>query len=90
MDEIMDHGYPKISETKILKEFINTGLNKLGGEAIHKDKDNKLFENMTGKISWRTDSIKHTKNEVYHNILEKVNSLVFILNKHRSQRKEFY
>jgi AP-1 complex subunit mu len=79
LDEIMDHGYPQISETKVLKEFIKTESNKLGvfGESNQSQKgNNKLSENMTGKISWRTENIKYKNNEVYLDVVEKVNSLV--------------
>lgn len=31
LDEMMDHGYPQITEEKVLKEFIKTEANKLDG-----------------------------------------------------------
>ena len=31
LDEMMDHGYPQITEVKVLKEFIKTEANKLEG-----------------------------------------------------------
>ena len=29
LDEMMDHGYPQITETKLLKEYIKTEANKM-------------------------------------------------------------
>ena len=31
LDEMMDHGYPQITEVKVLKEFIKTEANKMEG-----------------------------------------------------------
>jgi AP-1 complex subunit mu len=32
LDEMMDHGYPQITEVKILKEYIKTEANKMAKE----------------------------------------------------------
>ena len=32
LDEIMDHGYPQLTEVKVLKEFIKTEANKLAAD----------------------------------------------------------
>ena len=74
----MDHGYPQTTDTKVLKEFIKTESNQLFG-LINKEniaKNNKLTESMTGKTCWRQEGIKYKNNEVYLDVIEKVNSVV--------------
>ena len=78
MDEIMDHGYPQTTDTKLLKEFIKTESNSLLG-VINKEnsaKNNMITGCITGKTSWRKEGIKYKNNEVYLDVIEKVNSLV--------------
>lgn len=78
----MDHGYPQLSDTKVLKEFIRTESNKLGvlaevmNQGDRKINNDQLSKNITGKTSWRTEGIKYKNNEVYLDVVEKVNSLV--------------
>ena len=69
LDEIMDHGYPQISESKILKEYIKTESNEL------KKEDEKMGRFITGKIA-RPEGIKYKKNEAYLDVIEKVDSLI--------------
>jgi AP-1 complex subunit mu len=71
----MDYGYPQMTDTKILKEFIRTESNKLS-DKNSKRNDNKLTEEFTRKCSWRPDGIKYKNNEVYLDVIEKVNSLI--------------
>ena len=76
----MDHGYPQTTDTKVLKEFIKTESNQLS--TLSKDntaKNNKLTESMTGKTCWRQEGIKYKNNEVYLDVIEKVNSLVSLI-----------
>ena len=80
LDEIMDHGYPQTTDTKVLKEFIKSESNQLSG-LINKEstaKNNRLTESMTGKTCWRQEGIKYKNNEVYLDVIEKVNSVVII------------
>ena len=64
-----------MTDTKILKEFIRTESNKLFGDKNAK-KDTKLTEEFTRKCSWRPDGIKYKNNEVYLDVIEKVNSFI--------------
>lgn len=64
----MDHGYPQISEAKVLKEYILSGANKL---AVAKPP-----QAVTNIVSWRTEGIKYKKNEVFLDVIEKLNLLV--------------
>jgi AP-1 complex subunit mu len=68
LDEVMDHGYPQIAEVKVLKEYITQGANKL---AVVKPP-----QAVTNIVSWRTEGIKYKKNEVFLDVVEKLNLLV--------------
>jgi len=68
LDEMMDNGYPQTSETSILKEFITQESNKL--EIV------KAPTAVTNVVSWRPEGIKHRKNEVFLDVIEKLNLLV--------------
>jgi len=69
MDEVMDFGYPQISETKILKEYILQEGNKLESNA-------RPPQAVTQAVSWRPEGIRHRKNEVFLDVIEKLNLLV--------------
>lgn len=68
LDEVMDFGYPQISEVKVLKEYITQGAHKL---AVSKPP-----VAVTNTVSWRTEGIKYKKNEVYLDVIEKLNCLI--------------
>jgi AP-1 complex subunit mu len=68
LDEVMDFGYPQISEVKVLKEYITQGAHKLAFQ--------KPPQAVTNIISWRTEGIKYKKNEVFLDVVEKLNLLV--------------
>ena len=68
LDEVMDFGYPQISEVKVLQAYITQGAHKL---AVAKPP-----QAVTNIVSWRTEGIKHKKNEVYLDVVEKLNLLV--------------
>ena len=80
LDEMMDFGYPQITEVKILQEFIKTEANKLQGDR-KKNKQDKITDltvptAASNVVSWRPDNIKHFKNEVFLDVIEKLNILV--------------
>ena len=68
LDEVMDHGWPQIAEVKVLKEYILNGAHKL---ALAKPP-----QAVTNVVSWRTEGIRHKKNEVFLDVVEKLNLLV--------------
>ena len=82
LDEIMDHGYPQLTEVKVLKEFIKTEANKLAAtDKKKKSKEEKITDIMvptaaSNVVSWRPEGIKHAKNEVFLDVIEKLNLLV--------------
>ena len=69
LDEVMDHGYPQTTETKILKEFIKTESNRI------KVKPTQNLDFFTGAKN-RPDGIKYKINQAFLDVVEKVNSLV--------------
>jgi len=84
LDEMMDNGYPQITEEKVLKEYIKTDAHKLeamGGKKKGKNQKEQLSDMMiptavSNVVSWRPEGIKHTKNEVFLDVIEKLNILV--------------
>jgi AP-1 complex subunit mu len=72
LDEILDHGYPQTTETRILKEFIKTESN----QKMDTKKELELSKTFTNVISWRTDNIKYKKNEAYLDVIEKVDCII--------------
>jgi len=69
LDEMMDFGYPQLTESKILQEFITQQGNKLKSQ-VH------VPAQATAVVSWRQDNIKYRKNEVFLDVIESINLLV--------------
>ncbi|KAM3573795.1 hypothetical protein VYU27_004216 [Nannochloropsis oceanica] len=69
MDETMDFGYPQTTEAKILREYITQEGNRL--EAAPRPP-----VALTNTVSWRSEGIKHRKNEIFLDVIEKLNLLV--------------
>merc|ERR1719164_79332 len=65
----MDFGYPQISEAKILREYITQEAHKMAGAA-------KPPMAVTNAVSWRSEGIKHRKNEIFLDVVERLNLLV--------------
>lgn len=80
LDEMMDHGYPQTTETKILKEYIKTEANKMTKNTTSKANDNikdsRIPSSVTNIVNWRPEGIKHAKNEIFLDVIEKLNMLV--------------
>lgn len=69
LDEMMDFGYPQVSEPRVLQEYITQDYHVSEGPAS-------LPVAVTNAVSWRNEGIKHTRNEVFLDVVEKVNILV--------------
>uniref|UniRef100_A0A6T8L757 MHD domain-containing protein n=1 Tax=Hemiselmis andersenii TaxID=464988 RepID=A0A6T8L757_HEMAN len=69
LDEMMDWGYPQITDQKILSEYIMQESHKMAGFA-------KPPPAVTGVVSWRSEGIKYRKNEIFLDVVESVNILV--------------
>eukprot|EP00041_Stephanoeca_diplocostata_P017365 m.348604 g.348604 ORF g.348604 m.348604 type:complete len:430 (-) comp20678_c0_seq1:246-1535(-) len=70
LDELMDFGYPQTTDPKILQLYITQQGRKLESAAP------KPPMALTNAVSWRNEGIKHRKNEVFLDVVEKVNLLV--------------
>jgi AP-1 complex subunit mu len=79
LDETIDHGYPQITETKILKEYIKTESNKMKVEGKSQKKKLEAMETTINEVSWRPGGIKYKINQAFLDVVEKVNSLVTII-----------
>ena len=61
----MDHGYPQALDSKILRQFITQEGNRMEQAA-------KPPVALTNAVSWRSEGIKHKKNEIFLDVVEKV------------------
>jgi len=69
MDETMDFGYPQSLDSKILREFITQESNRCESAV-------RPPVAVTNAVSWRSEGIKHRKNEIFLDVVEKLNLLV--------------
>ncbi|VDM21299.1 unnamed protein product [Hydatigera taeniaeformis] len=69
LDEIMDFGYPQTTDSKILQEYITQQSSKL--EIAPRPP-----MAVTNAVSWRSESVKYRRNEVFLDVIESVNLLV--------------
>jgi len=72
LDEMMDFGYPQITEAKVLQEYITQESNKME-KMTH---EVTVSKSVTGAVSWRAEGIKYKKNEVFLDVVESINLLV--------------
>jgi AP-1 complex subunit mu len=71
LDETMDHGYPQSLDSTILRQFITQEGNRMA-----EDSKTKPPVALTNAVSWRAEGIKHKKNEIFLDVVEKLNLLV--------------
>lgn len=71
LDETMDHGWPQALDSTILRSFITTDANRMA-----EDSRSKPPVALTNAVSWRAEGIKHKKNEIFLDVVEKLNLLV--------------
>ena len=81
LDEMMDFGYPQLTETKILKEYITQQSYKLEKSSktqlsTSDQLASKASQAGTSAVSWRPEGIKYRKNEVFLDVIESVNLTV--------------
>eukprot|EP01127_Copromyxa_protea_P000446 TRINITY_DN10364_c0_g1_i1.p1 TRINITY_DN10364_c0_g1~~TRINITY_DN10364_c0_g1_i1.p1 ORF type:complete len:431 (-),score=89.79 TRINITY_DN10364_c0_g1_i1:71-1234(-) len=70
LDEVADFGYPQTTEAKVLMQYITQE-----GHKLHKA-NVQVPEAVTNKHPWRPEGIKYRRNEVFLDVIEKVNLLV--------------
>ena len=75
-DEIMDNGYPQITDIKVLKQSIKTKHHELNKEKTNKANKNQVVQSINTNIPWRPGTYKYKKNEAYLDVIEQVNMLV--------------
>lgn len=73
MDEMMDNGIPQTTEVKILREYIKTESFQLLASSAEQMRPPTAI---TNAVSWRPEGIKHKKNEVFLDVVERLNLLV--------------
>ena len=71
LDETMDHGMPQALDSTILRSFITQDANRMA-----EDLKSKPPVALTNAVSWRAEGIKHKKNEIFLDVVEKLNLLV--------------
>lgn len=69
LDEMMDFGYPQHTNSNILKEYIMNESHKLVDQV-------KPPSAVTQAVNWRMPGIRHKRNEVFLDVIEKLNLLV--------------
>jgi len=74
LDEMMDFGYPQATEAKVLQEFICVQERHQLSKSLAAAVD--LSSTVTGENSWRPKNINHKKNEIFLDVVEKLNLLV--------------
>ena len=67
LDEMMDFGYPQFTEPKVLKEYIMVQ---------EKHQVTQAPVQITQAVSWRGEGIVHKKNEIFLDVIEKLNIMV--------------
>lgn len=70
LDEMMDFGYPQFQEPKILQEYITQAAHKMDTSEVRPPLT------VTNAVSWRSEGIRYKKNEVFLDVVEKLNFLV--------------
>ncbi|KAF7459088.1 putative AP-1 complex subunit mu-1 [Cryptosporidium felis] len=81
LDEMMDNGFPQITEVKVLREYIKNEAHELSATSVlAPTKSNTLNikppSALSNVISWRPEGIKHKKNEIFLDVIEKVNMII--------------
>ncbi|KAF9950164.1 hypothetical protein BGZ72_008130 [Mortierella alpina] len=74
LDEVLDFGYPQVSDADTLKLYITTESVK--SQRAIMEKSSKITTQATGAISWRRSDIKYKKNEAFLDVIEAVNLLL--------------
>jgi len=74
LDELIDYGYPQHTGPEVLKLYVTQ--KGLKSEAKKAAEIKKRLGDITGAIGWRQQDIKYRRNEIFIDVLEKVNVLL--------------
>jgi len=72
----VDFGYPQLTDTESLKTYITQGKVNLAAKLKSEDKIKKITEASTGITPWRPPDIVYKRNELWIDVIEKINLLV--------------
>lgn len=75
LDEVIDFGFPQITESEILKKYITQGGIKMA-DLNDEEHLKQITIAATGATPWRPEGVKYRKNEVYIDVIENVNVLL--------------
>ncbi|XP_049850274.1 AP-1 complex subunit mu-like [Schistocerca gregaria] len=70
LDEMLNFGYPQVTEAALLKKYITQKSHHLSKARVRVPKE------VMDRVSWRPEDVSYSKNEVYLDVVEKVNLLV--------------
>lgn len=65
-DEMMDYGFPQVTDHKLLQDYITQ-------ESFRTERASKTLSTVTNVVSWRPEGIVYKKNEIFLDIIEKLN-----------------
>lgn len=68
LDEVMDHGYPQLTDPAVLAEFIKVHA--------HRYEVAQTPLAATKAVTWRKEGISYKKNEIFIDVMERVTSIV--------------
>eukprot|EP00485_Elphidium_margaritaceum_P011672 CAMPEP_0202689886 /NCGR_PEP_ID=MMETSP1385-20130828/5050_1 /ASSEMBLY_ACC=CAM_ASM_000861 /TAXON_ID=933848 /ORGANISM="Elphidium margaritaceum" /LENGTH=438 /DNA_ID=CAMNT_0049345097 /DNA_START=73 /DNA_END=1389 /DNA_ORIENTATION=+ len=84
-DEVMDHGYPQIVDPTLLQQFIHHGAASKQKKMSTMDQakqQKEILAKVTGATPWRQPGMyQYPKNEVYLDVIERVNVIINQQNK---------
>lgn len=79
LDEIIDFGFPQITESKILHEYLFLLIFIIKRYITQESYQLKVARPpmaVTNAVSWRSDGIKYRKNQIFVDVMEHINCLV--------------
>ncbi|EAN33950.2 AP-1 complex subunit mu-1 [Theileria parva strain Muguga] len=70
LDEMIDNGFPQVTEVSVLREFIKNQYHQLTLDKVRPP------TTMTNSVSWRREGIKHKKNELFLDVIESLDLIL--------------
>lgn len=80
LDEVMDNGIPQLTEPRILKKFITSSSLKHLFSEKHSPTNKESPASVATVVPWRAEGIKHKKNEIFLDVIEKIDALISVSN----------
>eukprot|EP00330_Aristerostoma_sp_ATCC50986_P005477 CAMPEP_0114584350 /NCGR_PEP_ID=MMETSP0125-20121206/8058_1 /TAXON_ID=485358 ORGANISM="Aristerostoma sp., Strain ATCC 50986" /NCGR_SAMPLE_ID=MMETSP0125 /ASSEMBLY_ACC=CAM_ASM_000245 /LENGTH=433 /DNA_ID=CAMNT_0001778669 /DNA_START=43 /DNA_END=1344 /DNA_ORIENTATION=+ len=74
LDEMMDNGYPQITETKILQAYIKSESHQM--ESKKSNPMDMQVPDTINNVPWRAPNIKYKKNEIFLDVVERLNMVI--------------